>query len=84
MVYQIEFSVQFEKSMKKLKKKDKVLFEQIQKKLIDLVQNPDHYKPLKNILARYRRIHFGSFVLIYKIERDIVRIISLDHHDQSY
>jgi YafQ family addiction module toxin component len=84
MVYQIEFSVQFERSMKKLKKKDKVLFEQIQKKLIDLVQNPDHYKPLKNILAGYRRIHFGSFVLIYKIEGDIVRIISLDHHDQSY
>jgi len=70
--------------MKKLKKKDKVLFEQIQKKLIDLVQNPDHYKPLKNILAGYRRIHFGSFVLIYKIEGDLVRIISLDHHDQSY
>ena len=84
MVYQIEFSVQFEKSMKKLKKKDKALFEQIQKKLIDLVQNPDRYKPLKNILAGYRRIHFGSFVLIYKIEGDIVRIISLDHHDQSY
>ncbi|HWR63899.1 MAG TPA: type II toxin-antitoxin system mRNA interferase toxin, RelE/StbE family [Candidatus Thermoplasmatota archaeon] len=84
MVYQIEFSVQFEKSMKKLKKKDKVLFEQIQKKLIDLVQNPDHYKPLKNILAGYRRIHFGSFVLIYKIEKDLVKIISLDHHDQSY
>jgi len=38
MGYQIEFSIQFEKSMKKLKKKDKVLFEQIQKKLIDLVQ----------------------------------------------
>ena len=84
MVYQIEFSVQFEKSMKKLKKKNIVLFEQIQKKLIDLVQNPDHYKPLKNILAGYRRIHFGSFVLIYKIEGDLVRIISLDHHDQSY
>ena len=84
MVYQIEFSVQFEKSMKKLKKKDKVLFDQIQKKLIDLVQNPDHYKPLKNILAGYRRMHFGSFVLIYKIEGDIVRIISLDHHDQLY
>jgi YafQ family addiction module toxin component len=84
MVYQIEFSIQFEKSMKKLKKKDKVLFEQIQKKLIDLVQNPDHYKPLKNILAGYRRIHLGSFVLIYKIEGDLVRIISLDHHDQSY
>jgi mRNA-degrading endonuclease RelE of RelBE toxin-antitoxin system len=62
MEYRIEFSASFEKSMKKLKKKDKVLFDQIQKKLIDLVQNPDHYKPLRNVLAGYRRIHFGSFV----------------------
>ena len=84
MEYAIEFSSQFEKSLKKLKKKDKVLFKQIQRKLIDLVQNPEHYKPLKNIFAGYYRIHFGSFVLIYKIEGEVVRIISLDHHDQSY
>ena len=84
MKYTIEFSAQFEKSMKKLKKKDKPLFDQIQKKLIDIVQDPDHYKPLKNVLAGYRRIHFGSFILIYKIENDVVRIISLDHHDKSY
>ncbi|MCX6671967.1 MAG: hypothetical protein NTX92_08620 [Euryarchaeota archaeon] len=51
--------------MKKLKEKDTVLFNQIQKKLIDLVQNPDQYKPLRNVLAWYRRIHFGSFVLIF-------------------
>jgi mRNA-degrading endonuclease RelE of RelBE toxin-antitoxin system len=70
--------------MKKLKKKDKVMYDQIQKKLIDLVENPDHYKPLRNIFAGYRRIHFGSFILIYKIDGDIIRIISLDHHDKSY
>jgi mRNA-degrading endonuclease RelE of RelBE toxin-antitoxin system len=70
--------------MKKLKKKDKVLFDQIQRKLIDLVKNPDHYKPLKNVFVGYRRIYFGSFVLIFKIEGDVVRIISLDHHDSSY
>jgi len=70
--------------MKKLKKKDKVMYDQIQKKLIDLVENPDHFKPLRNILAGYRRIHFGSFILIYKIDGDIIRIISLDHHDKSY
>jgi YafQ family addiction module toxin component len=84
MEYSIEFSASFEKSMKKLKKKDTVLFNQIQKKLIDLVQNPDHYKPLRNVLAGYRRIQFGSFVLIFKIEGEVVRIISLDHHDKSY
>jgi mRNA-degrading endonuclease RelE of RelBE toxin-antitoxin system len=58
MGYSIEFSSTFEKSMKKLKKKDKVMYDQIQKKLIGLVENPDHFRPLRNILAGYRRIHF--------------------------
>jgi YafQ family addiction module toxin component len=84
MAYIIEFSSQFEKSMKKLKKKDKALFNEIQKKLIDIIKNPEHYKSLRNVLAGYRRIQFGPFVLIYKIENKIVRIISLDHHDKAY
>lgn len=84
MSYSIEFSLQFERSMKKLKKKDNAMFKRIQKKLIELIQNPEHHKPLKNILAGYRRIHFGSFILIYTIEDDVVRVISLDHHDKAY
>ena len=83
MEYYFEFSDQFEKSMKKLKKKDKILFDQIQKKLIELVKNPQRYKSLGNVLAGYRRIHFGAFVLIYTIDQDVVRIISLDHHDKA-
>ena len=84
MEYIVEFSSQFEKSMKKLEKKDKTLFIQIQKKLIDIVQDPGHYKSLKNVLAGYRRIHFGPFVLVFKIEGNVVRILSLDHHDKAY
>ncbi|MBI5392545.1 type II toxin-antitoxin system mRNA interferase toxin, RelE/StbE family [Candidatus Woesearchaeota archaeon] len=84
MGYTIEFSDEFEKSMKKLKKKNKVIFDQIQRKLIQIVENPEHYKPLRNELAGFRRIHFGSFVLIYTIKLEIVRIISLDHHDKAY
>ena len=84
MEYIIEFSDEFDRSIRKLKKKDKVLFGRIQKKLIELVKNPEHYKPLGNVLAGFRRIHFGSFVLIYKIEGSTVRIISLDHHDNAY
>lgn len=84
MSYTIEFSNEFETSIRKLKKKDKVLFEQIQKKLIELVENPEHFKPLRNALAGYRRIHVGSFVIIYNLEGETVRIISLDHHDKAY
>lgn len=84
MPYTIEFSDEFEEAIKKLKKKDKIMFERIQKKLIELVKNPEHYKPLGNVLSGYRRIHFGSFVLIYKREDNIVRIIDLEHHDSAY
>ena len=84
MAYSVEFSAEFDKSMKKLKKKDKIIFEQIQKKLIEIVENPEHFKPLRNVLAGYRRLHFGSFALIYTIEGNVVRIISLDHHDRAY
>ena len=84
MAYSIEFSAEFEKSMKKLKKRDNAVFTQIQKKLIEIVENPEHYKPLRNVLAGYRRLHFGSFVLIYTIEGNVVRIISLDRHDKAY
>ena len=83
-MYQIEFSDEFDRSMRKLKKKDKVFFEQIQKKLLEIVENQDHFKPLRNVLAGYRRIHFGSFVLIYAIDGEVVRIISVDHHDRAY
>jgi len=62
----VEFSSQFEKSMKKLKKKDEEMFLRIQKNLKDIVQHPNHYKNLKNVLADYQRIHFGSFVLYSK------------------
>ena len=84
MPYIIEFSDEFEKSFQKLKKKDKNITNQIEKKIISIIENPEHYKPLRNILAGYRRIHFGSFVLIYKIEKETIKIISLDHHDKAY
>ncbi|MBI4214973.1 type II toxin-antitoxin system RelE/ParE family toxin [archaeon] len=84
MTYSIEFSDEFEKSIKKLKKKDKVMFGRISKKLVEIIDNPEHFKPLGNVLAGFRRIHFGSLVLIFTIEDETVRIISLDHHDDAY
>jgi mRNA-degrading endonuclease RelE of RelBE toxin-antitoxin system len=53
-----------------LKKKDEEMFLRIQKKIKDIVQHPNHYKNLKKVLAGYQRIHFGSFVLIFKVDED--------------
>ena len=76
MDYVVEFSDEFEQSIKKLKKRDKVLFEQIQKKLLEIMRDPEHYKPLRNVLAGFRRLHFGSFVVIYRIEGNTIRVWS--------
>tara|TARA_Y100000310_G_C20662985_1_gene805826 strand:+ start:1927 stop:2181 length:255 start_codon:yes stop_codon:yes gene_type:complete len=84
MDYNIEFTKEFEKSIKKLKKKDFLLFTRVQKKLEELIVNPNHYKPLRNVLFGFRRLHIGSFVLIYTIEEKTVIIISLDHHNKAY
>jgi len=44
MVYSVKFSDEIDKSLKKLRTKDKVLFERIQKKTIEIIENPEHYK----------------------------------------
>jgi len=78
------FSKELEKSLKKLGKKNPVLQRQIIKKIREILKNPEHYKPLRAELKGFRRVHFGSFVLIYTIEKETTYFISLDHHDKAY
>jgi len=84
MKYTIKRSDSFTKSMKKLKKKDKLLFQRIQKKSINIVENPERFKHLGNVLAGFSRIQFGPFILVFKIKDNIIKFISLDHHDKAY
>lgn len=42
MEYQIKFTPFFENQLKKIKKKDNVLFERLAKKLKEIRQNPEH------------------------------------------
>lgn len=84
MEFTVQKTKQFEKSMKKLKKKDKVLFQRIQKKIVEIIKNPIRHKYLRNVLAGYSRIQFGPFVLIFKINGSTIKFISLDHHDRAY
>ena len=84
MSYEIIFSNDFIKSMKKLKKKNLKMAERVIKKLDEIIDNPQKFKLLRNRLAGYRRIHFGSFVLIFTIREDKVIIISIDYHDKAY
>ena len=84
MTYAIRFSATFERQLSKVKKKDKKLFERLRKKTKEILNNPEHYKPLKNILKGTRRAHVDPFVIIFSIEGETVVFLYVKQHDKAY
>lgn len=84
MKYKIKFTPFFEKQLKKIKKKDNILFSRLVKKIKEIRNNPEHYKPLKNVLKGNRRAHLDPFILIFEIEKDLITIHYVKHHDDAY
>jgi len=74
----------FEKQLRKLKQRDAVLFERLTKKLKEIARNPEHYKPLRNVLAGCRGVHLDPFVIIFEIQGDLIILHYIKHHDKAY
>ena len=56
-------------------------------KIEEIIQNPQHYKPLRYDLAGERRVHImKSFVLKFEIHEDrkAVEFLFFGHHDEAY
>ena len=74
--------------MKKLSKKDKTLYEQLVNKIDDIISSEDieHYKNLRYNLKDSKRVHIGSFVLIFQYDKntDIINFDDFNHHDKIY
>jgi len=86
-MYSYELVPDLQKVLNKLFKKDKVMYEQVMKKIEEIIQNPQHYKPLKYDLARERRVHImKSFVLKFEIneQKQMITFIFFGHHDEAY
>ena len=86
-MYQLILSNKAEKSLDKLKKKDKKNFEIVIKHLENLTQNPKFYgKPLKSNLAGLWSCRAGDFRIIYQIEESklIVIVITIEHRKSVY
>lgn len=71
---------------KKLRKKDLAQFEALCRKINDVLENPQQFKPLKSPMQHLRRVHIGSFVLVYDIDEDrkVVIIRRYEHYDNVY
>jgi addiction module RelE/StbE family toxin len=71
---------------RKMWQKDSGRFGQLEKKLLELAENPEIGKPLKKPLKGLWRLHIGHYVLMYKIDKKNQRITLVDysHHDEAY
>ena len=60
--------------------------EAINKKIEQILTDPHQFKPLRHPLEGLRRVHIGSFVLIYRIieNSQTIQIIKYAHHDEAY
>ena len=84
-MYEIEYDERLRNLLNKLFKRDRKRYEICIKKIVEITNNPEHYKPLKHDMKNTREVHIAkSFVLIFKIEGNIVRFIDLEHHDRIF
>ena len=85
-MYCLEIEEDVIKLFRKLCKKDRKQLEAVNKKIQQILEEPLQFKPLKNPLEGLRRVHVGSFLLIYEVFENPkqVRVLKYKHHDEAY
>jgi len=85
-MYDIEIREHLDKAFRKLAKKDSRQMEAVAKKVQEIAGDPHAYKPLRFPLAGLRRVHIGSYVLLFSIDeaRKTVVLEDYEHHDRVY
>ena len=87
-MYSYENKPLFKKTLKKLFKKDKIMYERIIRKIQGIINSDDveHYKNLKHDLKDFKRVQIGEKVLVFKFDKKNKTIIfeDFDHHDNIY
>ena len=87
-MYRYKISKHLEKIINKLSKKDVNLYNSLLNKIKEVINSSDidHYKNLRYELKEYKRVHVGSFVLIFRYDKEnnIILFQDFDHHDNIY
>ena len=81
-------SKSLDRILDKMQRKDKKIYENLLNKMDEVItiSNVEHYKNLRSDLNGFKRVHIGSFVLIFKYdkENDFIYFTDFDHHDKIY
>jgi mRNA interferase RelE/StbE len=87
-MYNFDVSDHLQRILNKLSKKDKDLYDQILKKIDEVIHSKDieHYKNLRHNMKNSKRVHIGHFVLVfqYKKEERLILFDDFDHHNNIY
>jgi len=86
-VYIDRYSEEIVKKLIKLKKKDVKHYQNVHKKMHQILANPNNrYKNLHFSMKGIKRVHIGHFVLTFIINnaKRIVSFEDYDHHDKIY
>jgi len=87
MAYLDLYSEELTRKLKKIKNKNRTLYDIIDKKIAEIIQHPERYKELRHDMKEFRRVHIQkSFVLTFKIDiaNGIIKFEDFDHHDKIY
>lgn len=91
MSFSSVLSDELKEIINKLYSKDKQLFLELNKKMLQIMNSDtdtiNHYKNLRNDLSDYKRVHIGkSFVLLFSVDfrNNIIYFVKFNHHDKIY
>jgi mRNA-degrading endonuclease RelE of RelBE toxin-antitoxin system len=80
MSYRIAFSDELKKSLFLLKRKDNALYHAVEKKILQIASSDNtaiyHFKNLRGNLRDFKRVHIGSFVLLFRVEDNMMYLFS--------
>ncbi|HLC63431.1 MAG TPA: addiction module toxin RelE [Candidatus Nanoarchaeia archaeon] len=87
-MYEHEIKPHLKEILQKLSKKNKALYEQVMKKIEEVISSSDieHYKNLSYSMKELKRVHVGHFVLVFRFMKEENKLYfdDLDHHDKIY
>lgn len=81
-------SDELKKTLAVLKRRDKATFIAVKKKMYQIAScdsiSINHFKNLKGDMSNLKRVHVGSFVLLFQVKGDAIIFESFRHHDEAY
>lgn len=88
MTFEFFISPTLERTLDKLAHRDKALALAVRKKIRQIINcdvtTINHYKNLRGDMSDYKRVHVGSLVLLFKVEKYSIIFDRLVHHDKAY